>query len=104
MSRSIEWEPLVPARAPAICRCSHCGLSEFRTRHEYGRDPGFLCVHLPRDRAAVHLPGFGYAMERPADMTDARLLARHQEFLDYEATDDGFLDLFVQLRAKRIIP
>jgi hypothetical protein len=30
--------------------------------------------------------------------------SRKLGFLDYQATDDSFFDLFTQLRAKRIIP
>ncbi|PPQ28170.1 NAD-dependent dehydratase [Rhodoblastus sphagnicola] len=42
----------------------------------------------------------GRPIECVTDMSKSRKLG----FLDYQATDDSFFDLFTQLRAKRIIP
>jgi len=42
----------------------------------------------------------GRPIECVTDMSKSRKLG----FLDYQATDDSFFDLFPQLRAKRIIP
>jgi len=42
----------------------------------------------------------GRPIECVTDMSKSRKLG----FLDYQATDDSFFDLFAQLRAKRIIP
>ena len=56
---------------------------------------------LSRLASAWHTDAdLGRPVECVTDMSKSRKLG----FLDYQATDDSFFDLFAQLRAKRIIP
>ncbi len=45
-------------------------------------------------------PAFGRPIEVVTDMSKSRKLG----FLDYQATEDSFFDLFARLRRERIIP
>ncbi len=68
---------------------------------EIARKHGLAETDLNRLASAWHTDAdLGRPIEVVTDMSKSRKLG----FLDYQATDDAFLDLFVQLREARIIP
>ena len=68
---------------------------------EIARRHGLAEPDLGRLASAWHTDAdLGRPIECVTDMSKSRKLG----FLDYQATDDSFFELFAQLRAKRIIP
>ena len=68
---------------------------------EIARKHDLAELDLSRLASAWHTDAdLGRPIEVVTDMSKSRKLG----FLDYQATDDAFLDLFTRLRAARIIP